>query len=101
MKKLLIISGAIAMFATCSFAADGSTLYKKCIACHGAKAEKKFNNKVGPLNTLSKEDIVSSLKGYKDGSINKYAMGAMMKPVAKPLSDDDMNAVADYIQTLK
>ena len=44
MKKLLIVSGVAALLSTAAFAADGATIYKKCIACHGAKAEKVFNN---------------------------------------------------------
>lgn len=100
MKKILIISSVVAAFATSVFAADGATIYKKCVACHGAKAEKSFNNKVPVLTTLSKEEIVASVKSYKEGA-NKFGMGAMMKPIANPLSDDDINAVADYIQTLK
>jgi len=37
------------------------------VACHGANAEKPYlGGKVPALNTLSKEDIIASLKGYKD-----------------------------------
>lgn len=100
MKKLLVVSGVAAMLASSMFAADGATIYKKCVACHGAKAEKVFNNKVPALTSLSKDDIVAGLKGYKTGA-NKFGMGAMMKPIATPMSDDDINAVAEYIQTLK
>ncbi|QCD44881.1 c-type cytochrome [Campylobacter mucosalis] len=100
MKKILVLSGVVAALATGAFAADGATIYKKCVACHGPKAEKVFNNKVPALNTLAKDDVVAAIKGYKTGA-NKYGMGAMMKPIANPLSDDDINTVADYIQTLK
>lgn len=100
MKKMLIISGVAAMLASSAFAAEGATIYKKCVACHGAKADKVFNNKVPALTSLSKDDIVASIKNYKTGA-NKFGMGAMMKPIATPLNDDDINAVAEYIQTLK
>ncbi|CAD7289730.1 Cytochrome c-553 [Campylobacter majalis] len=100
MKKLLFVSGAVAMLASGAFAADGAAVYKKCIACHGVKAEKMFNNKVPAINTLSKEDIVAAIKSYKTGA-NKYNMGAMMKPIATPMSDEDIDAVAEYINTLK
>ena len=99
MKKLLIVSGVAALLSTAAFA-DGATIYKKCIACHGAKAEKVFNNKVPALTSLDAAAIEESLKGYKTGA-NKFGLGAMMKPIATPMSDDDIKAVAEYIQTLK
>mgnify|MGYP000878174036 CR=1 FL=1 len=101
MKKLFVISSVAAMLAVGSFATDGAAVYKKCVACHGAKAEKPYMNKVPALNTLSKEEIVESLNGYKAGTLDKFKSSAMMKPMAKPLSDEDIAAVADYIQTLK
>ncbi|MBE2984009.1 c-type cytochrome [Campylobacter sp. RM9344] len=101
MKKLLIVSSVVALFASSMFAADGATIYKKCIACHGAKAEKVFNNKVPALTSLDAAAIVASLQDYKAGKANKFGMGAMMKPIATPLSEDDAKAVAGYIQTLK
>ncbi|WP_169754124.1 c-type cytochrome [Campylobacter curvus] len=100
MKKLLIVSSVAAMLASSMFAADGATIYKKCIACHGQKAEKMFNNKVPALSSLDAATIVAALKEYKTGK-NSYGMGAMMKPIATPLSDADAQAVAEYIQTLK
>lgn len=100
MKKALLVSGVVAMFTTCMFAADGATVYKKCVACHGQKAEKVFNNKVPALTSFDAATIEANVKSYKTGA-NKYGMGAMMKPIANPLSDDDIKAVAEYIQTLK
>lgn len=100
MKKMLILSGIVATLATGAFATDGATLYKKCIACHGPKAEKSFQNKVTPLNTLSKDELIASIKSYKAGA-NKFGLGAMMKPIANPLSDADIEAVSEYITTLK
>lgn len=101
MKKLLLVSGVAALLASSLAAADGATLYKKCVACHGPKAEKSFLNKVPVLTTLSKEDMVASLKAYKAGTLNKFNSAAMMKPIVGPMSEADMEAVAEYITTLK
>ena len=101
MKKLIIVSGAAALLAGSLFAADGATLYNKCKACHGAKAEKMYLNKVPALSSLSKEEIAEALKGYKEGSLDKFKSSAMMKPLAKGLSDDDIAALSEYIPTLK
>ena len=96
MKKLLIVSGVAALLSTAAFAADGATIYKKCIACHGAKAEKVFNNKVPALTSLDAAAIEEAIKGYKTGA-NKFGLGAMMKPIATPMSDDDIKAVVRYM----
>ncbi|MCR4942203.1 MAG: c-type cytochrome [Campylobacter sp.] len=100
MKRILIIFAIVVSFITHVFGANGEELYKKCVACHGLKAEKVFNNKVPALTTFNKEQIIESMKGYKD-KLNKYKMGMLMKPVSKPLSDEDIEALADFIQSLK
>lgn len=100
MKKLVFV----ALFSVAGlFAADGATLYKTCIACHGAGGDKvpPGSKATFTINSLSKEKIVEDLKGYKAGTLNQYKLGAQMKIYASKLSDDDMNALADYIVTLK
>ena len=61
MKKLLIVSSVAALLSTAAFAADGATIFKKCVACHGAKAEKVFNNKVPALTSLDAAAIEAAL----------------------------------------
>lgn len=97
MKKLLVI---VALGATCMFAADGAALYKPCIACHGAKAEKKALNASHVIQGWEVDKTVAALKGYKDGSYGGK-MKAIMKPHATKLSDEDKKAVAEYIHGLK
>ena len=105
MKKLLLVSCAVAMACSMAFAADGATVFKKCVACHGAKAEKSYLNKVPVLTTLDPAMRLADMKAYKKGEIGagkgKYNMGAVMKGQMATLSDDDMAAVNDYISTLK
>ena len=105
MKKSLIVCAALAAFACSSFAADGEALFKKCAACHGAKAEKSYLNKVPVLTTLDKEARIADMKAYKAGTIGegkgKIGMGAVMKGQMATMSDDDIAAVNDFIETLK
>ena len=88
MKKVLIACAALAAFSSAAFAADGATLYKKCVACHGAK-----------------EDIIASLKGYKDGTLGdgkgKFGMMGVMKGQAASLNDESIEALADFIVSKK
>lgn len=100
MKKVALVL-AVAFFATGLFGADGSAIYKKCIACHGAKAEKSYLNKVPALSSVDAKERLESLKGYKAGTLNKFGMGGIMKAQTAALSEDDLKAVNDHISTLK
>jgi cytochrome c553 len=96
MKKLFLVT----LFAGCLFA-DGAGIYNSaCKTCHGAKAEKVALGKSKVLASLSEAEIVSTMKGYKDGSYGG-AMKAVMIPQVNKLSDADITAVAAYVQTIK
>ncbi|MBM0636710.1 c-type cytochrome [Campylobacter sp. VicNov18] len=100
MRKLLAVS-ALACLGVSAFGADGATLFKKCAVCHGAKADKVYLNKVPALNTLSSEEITQALKEYKAGTRNKFGQGIIMKTQLASLSEADLQAIAQYIETLK
>lgn len=100
MKKLLAIS-ALACLSVSAFAADGAKLYKKCVACHGAKAEKEYLNKVPALKTLSSAERLQYMKEYAAGTRNAYGQGAIMKLNLKGLNEEDFKAIEAYIETLK
>lgn len=100
MKKLAILS-IIAAGAISLMAADGAALYKKCAGCHGAKGEKKALGKSAPITGWDKAKVVEALKGYKAGSRNIYGMGGLMKGQVASYSDEDIEAVAEYISKLK
>lgn len=98
MKKLAVVLAFAA--ASTLMAADGAALYKKCAACHGAKAEKKALNKSHIIQGWDAAKIEASLKGYKDGSYGG-AMKGLMKGQIASYSDADIKAVSEYIATLK
>ena len=95
MKKLFLLS----LF-TGSLFASGANLYNACKVCHGAKAEKKALGKSKVLATLTKEELISNMKGYKDGTYGG-PMKAIMIQQTKKLTDTDIIALASYIQTIK
>ena len=99
--KITHITAAVLALNLSLFAADGAQIYKKCSACHGKKAELKYANKVPALTSISKEDRIKALQGYKDGSNNNFGMGKVMQLHAKNLSDEDMATVSEYIDSLK
>ncbi len=98
MKKIalaLLVAGVSLM------AADGAAAYKKCVSCHGAKAEKHALNKSEVIDTWDAAKIEEALKGYKAGTRNVYGMGALMKGQVASYDDATIKAVAEYITTLK
>ena len=98
MKKLAVVLAFAA--ASTLMAADGAALYKKCAACHGAKAEKKALNKSHIIQGWDAAKIEAALKGYKDGSYGG-AMKGLMKGQVASYSDADIKAVSEYIAGLK
>ena len=97
MKKILL---TVLTMSTMIMAADGTTLYNKCAGCHGTFGEKKALGKSKVINTMKKEDLISALNGYKDGSYGGAMKGLMKGQVAK-LSNEDIEALAAHISTLK
>ena len=97
MKKVLL---ALVMSSVALMAADGKALYKKCVACHGAKAEKKALNKSQVIAGWPASKIEAALKGYKAGTYGGPMKGLMKGQVAG-YGDVKIAAVAKYISTLK
>lgn len=96
MKKLILLS-----LLTGSLFASGADIYKSaCATCHGLNAEKIALGKSKVLATLSEEEIISDMMGYKAGTFGGQ-MKALMIPQAQKLSDDEIKAVAAYVQTIK
>lgn len=92
MKTLLAILTLTAILG----AADGAALFKKCAACHGAAGEKVALGKSKVIKDMSKEEIVTAINGYKDGSYGG-PMKALMKGQVASLSDTDIEAISEFI----
>ena len=98
MKKVLLsllIAGV-----TSAMAADGAALFKKCVSCHGAKAEKSALGKSQVIAGWDAAKIEDALKGYKAGTYGGPMKGLMKGQVAS-YSDADIAAVSAYIHGLK
>lgn len=75
---------------------SGQEVYSTCVGCHGANGE----GGVGPKLAGQAEDaLVAKLKTYRSGK-EIGPMSAMMIPNAQQLSDDEIEAVSNYITTL-
>lgn len=100
----VMVSGLFALsLGSFSFAQSDAAaiIAKQCKTCHGAKMEKSYLNKTAVVNTLSSEEIKKDLLGYKAGTLDRYKMGKTMSLQVKKLSEEDIEALAKYIPTLK
>ena len=85
-----------AALAAASPEALGEKYYGQCIACHGSRGE----GGIGPmLAGQAAADIVAKLTAYRAGE-ERGAQSAMMYPVAKPMTDADLDNIAAYVASL-
>lgn len=89
MKKILLLTSILA----CTAFANP---YAKCVGCHGANGEKAAMGKSKVIKDMTKAEIATAMKGYKDGSYGGPMKGLMKGQVA-PLSDADIEAIANKI----
>ncbi|PLY05168.1 MAG: cytochrome C [Arcobacter sp.] len=89
MKKILLLTSILACVAF-------ANPYAKCVACHGANGEKVALGKSKVIKDMTKAEIVTAMKGYKDGSYGGPMKG-VMKPQVTSLSDADIDAIANQI----
>ncbi len=92
MSKLVKVVAVAALLTTAVFADTTA-----CASCHGADFEKKAMNVSKIVKDLTKEEIVTALKGYKDGSYGG-AMKALMKGQVAKLDDAAIEAIAAEIK---
>jgi len=99
MKKILLT--LLITLTTQAIAADAQSLYKNCAGCHGDNGETKALQLSALIAGQDKEKTVLQLTAYKNGELNKYGLGNIMKMQVATLSDGDIKSLAEYIATLK
>lgn len=101
MRIIVYLMSAVVMILTTtgSMAADveaGKSKSSTCTACHGPAGIS--NNDVWPnLAGQKKGYLVKSLKAFREGK----RKDPMMSPMAKPLSDEDIENLAAYYSSLE
>jgi len=102
MKQVIVSTVASLLLVTASIgmaggdAAAGKTKSATCVACHGTAGHSA--NPLWP-NLAGQKDayIVKQLKAFREGK----RIDPMMSPMAKPLSDADIDNLAAYFSSLK
>ena len=102
MKKSFLVAMAalaISLWGTQSVAGDAAAGKAKsavCAACHGQNGIS--GNDIWPnLAGQKKGYLVKQLKAFRDGTRNDPSMA----PMVKPLSDTDIENLAEYYSSLK
>jgi cytochrome c553 len=78
---------------------NGKKVFKRCIPCHGPKANLSAVGKSQDISKWNKDSIVNALKGYKDGTYGGSSKATMISSI-KSLKPQDITDVASYIPTL-
>ena len=93
---LILLVSSLALMAF-----DGKKVYKQCAMCHGKKGEKVAMKSSPKLNTLSQEQLVTSLKTLLDGSstVSSKYLGLHKKKLKK-VQPKDVETFARYISDL-
>ncbi len=100
MNRTLLIVGVVALLGIGNAQAAGDIQAGKakaamCAACHGANGEGVAPN---PALAGKKEDqFIQAMKDYKSGKRNH----AVMKSLATPLTDQDLENMAAYYASLR
>jgi cytochrome c553 len=70
---------------------------KKCYGCHGGDFQKSALGKDTNINILSENEIFNELKAYKEGTLNKYGMGMLMKTQVQNYTDEELQEFSKEI----
>jgi cytochrome c553 len=97
--KIIAISFFVVGALSFASAATAEVNFKRCIACHGAKAEKVPPGGSIISATLSKDELKKTLKAYKNNKEHGGKMKATMQIQVKLFSEEDLDALAEYIFT--
>jgi len=100
MKKTTPILLSILLLLSMELFADGQSIYKKCSGCHGEYGETKAFGKSALIGTQESNLTIKELTAYRNGELNQYGLGNIMKMQLITLSDKEISEVAEYIQTL-
>ncbi len=99
MNKILTLFFSISL---CSYllANDINDVYKRCVACHGAKGELPALGRNIIISKLSKDEFIKSLKEYKNGNKNISGLGGIMQAQAYTLNEKDFEKLAQMFNLL-
>lgn len=101
-KPLLSLSALMLLLSpVITHAADGAALYqsKTCVACHGKDAKTPLLPTYPKIAGQNAAYVLQQMKDIKSGA-RSNGQSAAMKGVMHLVSDEEMQALADYVASL-
>ncbi|WP_024953972.1 c-type cytochrome [Sulfurospirillum arcachonense] len=100
MKYFLLIISVLLFLGCSEKKTDGASIFNsECASCHGKMAEKSAFGKSQIIVSWSKENIVKAMKGYQSGTYGR-SMKRLMSKQVKSMTDEEIDAVAEYISKI-
>lgn len=101
LKSTLMLALLMAVPVSNAIALDGADLYAKktCFACHGKDANSPILPAYPKLAGQSKEYAAAQMRDIKSGA-RANGQSAAMKGVMHLVSDEEIDAIAEYISGL-
>lgn len=99
MYKILILASILS--SEFIFASGASIYTSKCASCHGARGEVSAYKKTKPITGQDSALTYKQLNGYKNGTLNQYGFGGVMKNMVDSLDDNSIKEIASYISKLR
>ena len=78
---------------------DGVKLFKQCAGCHGQRGEQHALGKSIAINRMTKQQIITSIEGYVNGTYGG-SMRALMKGQVVHLNRAQVEKLAVYVASL-
>ena len=79
--------------------AQGRSKFVQCATCHGADGRSSVVPQYPKIGGQNAAYVSNALKAYRDGR-RQGTFASLMMPVAKPLSDADIEQLALYVESL-
>lgn len=102
-KRISISLLATLIFSSFLYAQEanrGEALFKQCAGCHGVDGRNKAFGKSGAIAAQSSEELMESLKFYKESEFKTHSTTLVMSKQVKNMSTQDLTEVARYISKL-
>jgi cytochrome c553 len=99
MNRVILAALSALLMASSASAGDIAAGKKKSLACAGCHGEDGISVVPTYPNLAGQKEqyLILTLKGFRDGT----RKNAVMNPMAKPLSDEDIENLAAYYASLK
>ena len=96
MKNLLLL-----ILTTLALIANSEELYKNCAGCHGENGETSALGQSTVIRGQESNLTIKQLTAYKNGELNKYGLGNIMKLQLTSLNESDIEELAEYISNMQ